>query len=99
MRTEHGQRVVDLHTQDYSRDWECRVTTVRTAQGAAESFVRSLNHYTSSAVENLKSHTRVLELASNDLSQVIEAITKDTEILRRYVPIIYRLRRTLWGHS
>jgi hypothetical protein len=99
MRTELAQRVVDLHTQDYSLDWESRVTTAKTAQGAAESFVRSLNRYTSSAVKKLKNHTRVLELASDDLSQVIEAITKDTEILRRYVPIIYRLRRTLWGHS
>ena len=99
MRKEHAQRVVHLHAQDYSRDWESRITTVRKTQHAAELFVRSLNHYTSSALEGLKAHTRVLELASDDLSQVKGAITKDTKIFRRYVGVIYRLRRTLWGHS
>jgi len=97
MRKEHAQRVVHLHTQDYSRDWESSITTTRKTQQAAEAFVRSLNHYTSSAVESLTAHTRVLELMSDDLRQVTVAITKDTKILRRYVPIIYRLRRTLWS--
>lgn len=99
MRMEHAQRVVHLHTQDYSRDWERRITTVRTTQEAAESFGRSLYHYTSSALDNLKTHTRTLGSASDDLSQVIVAVTNDIKILRRYVRVSYRLQRALWGHS
>jgi hypothetical protein len=99
MRPEDAQRVVQLHAQNYSREWEARVTEIRTSQEAAESFVRYLNHYTSSAVEQLKSHTRALELASDQLDQVTEAIIKDTKIMRRYIGFFYRLRRTLWHQS
>jgi hypothetical protein len=99
MRKEHAERVVQLHGQDYSREWENCITDVRTIMERAESFARAVSHYTSSAVEQLKTHTRELELASDQLDQVIEAITKDKKILRRYVGSFYRLRRTLWHQS
>lgn len=95
MRKEYAKRVVQLHAWDYSHEWENLITEARTSMEGAESFVRSLNHYTSSAVEQLKTHTRGLELASDQFEQVTEAITKDVKILRRYVGFIYRLRRTL----
>lgn len=99
MRSDHAQRVVQLHAQDYSREWENRITDVRTIMDGAKSFARAVSHYTSSAVEQLKTHTWELELASDQLDQVIEAITKDKKILRRYVGFFYRLRRTLWHQS
>ncbi len=95
MKRDHAQRLVQLHAQDYSLEWESRIKDVRTITEGAESFVRSLSHYTSNAVEQLKTHTRQLELASARLDQVIEAITKDKKILRRYVGFFYRLWRTL----
>lgn len=99
MREEHAQRVVQLHAQDYSREWESRITTVRRSLVGAESFVRHLNHYTSDAVDHLKTHTRLLELASDELVQVTEEISKDIRILQRYVGFIYRLRKTVWHHT
>ncbi len=65
----------------------------------AEAFARPLSHYLTSTVEHLKTHIRVLEVASEELDHVTEAITKDERILRKYVGFIYRLRRTLWRHS
>jgi hypothetical protein len=96
MREEHAQRLVQLHTRDYSREWEIRITAVTKSLAGAESFVRHLSHYTSGAVDHLKTHTRSLELASDDLSQVTEVITEDISILHRYVDLIHKLRRTLW---
>ena len=99
MRPEHTQRVVQLHAQDYTREWKTRIAAVRTSQEAIESFVRHLNHYTSSAVEHIKTHTQAVELAAAELGEVTKAITKDERILRRYVGIIYRLRRALLHYS
>ena len=99
MRPEHAQRLVQLHTQDYSREWESRITAIRKSTEIAEAFVRPLNHYKAGAVEHLRSHTRALELASDELDQVTQAITKDERILRKYVGFIYRLRRDLWRDS
>lgn len=99
MRRDHAQRVVQLHAQDYSCEWENCITDVRTIMEGAKSFVRTVSHYTSSAVEQLKTHTRELELASDQLDQTIEAITKDKKILRRYVGFFYKLRRTLLHQS
>jgi len=99
MRKEHAERVVQLHGQDYSLEWESRITAVRKSMKIAEAFVRPLNHYRTSAVEHLKTHIRVLEVASEELDQITEAITKDERILRKYVGFIYRLRRTMWRHS
>ncbi|MFH1236642.1 MAG: hypothetical protein V1685_06990 [Parcubacteria group bacterium] len=99
MRPEHAQRVVQLHAQDYSREWEARITEVRTRQKAAESFMRHLNHYTSSAIEHIKTHTQAVDLATAALGEVTKEITKDERILRKYVGIIYGLRRALLHHS
>jgi hypothetical protein len=99
MTKSHAQRVVQLHSHDYTSEWEDRIKVVRSSIEGAESFVRSLSHYTSTAVENLKTHIRELGLASDEIDQVKEAITKDERILRRYVGFIYRLRRILWYHS
>jgi len=99
MRPEDAQRVVQFHAQDYSREWEACITKVRTCQEAAESFVRHLNHYTSSSIECIKTHTQAVELAAAELGEVTKAITKNERILRRYVGIIYRLRSVLLHHS
>lgn len=99
MRPEHTQRIVQLHAQDYRIEWESRITTVRKNIAIVETFVRSLNHYTSSAVERLNIHTQEIELAANELDQIIKVINKDKRILRKYVGLIYRLRRALWRHS
>jgi len=99
MTKEHAQRVVQLHSHDYSSEWESRITVVRASIQGAESFVRRLDHYTSTAVEHLKTHIQELELASNEIGQVTEAITKDEKILRRYVGLVYRFRRILLYHS
>jgi len=99
MREEHAKRVVQLHSQDYSRAWEDRIAAVRSSLVRAVSFVRHLNHYTSDAVDHLKSHTRSLELASDELAQVAGEIGKDIRVLRRYVGFIHRLWGTLWRRT
>ncbi|MFW6116347.1 MAG: hypothetical protein ACOC6F_01345 [bacterium] len=95
MKKADAQRVVELHTREYSREWESRIAAVRQTQQAAESFLRGLNHYTTSAVEQLNTHRRELDLASDQLDQVAEAIAKDKKILQRYVGFFYRLRSTV----
>lgn len=98
MKPEHARRVVDLHAQDYSRAWENQISVVKSNQETAESFVRHLNHYTSSAVEHLKNHVRGVELATADLQNITETITHDKRILGKYVGLIYRLRRAILSH-
>lgn len=99
MRPEHAQRVVQLYAQDPSREWETHIAAVGTSHAAVESFVRDLDHYTSSAVEHIKTHIQAVELAAADLREITRAISKDERILRRYVGIIYKLRRVLPHHS
>jgi hypothetical protein len=99
MRREHAERVVQLHGQDFSLEWESRIIAVRKSMEVAEAFARPLNHYRTSAVEHLKTQIGVLEVTSEELDQVTEAITKDERILQKYVGFTYRLRRTLWRHS
>lgn len=95
MRKEHAERVVQLHGEDYAREWESRITAVRKSTEAAEAFARPLNHYTTNAIELLRTHIRLLELASDELDQVTAAITKDERIMRKYVGLIHRLRRAV----
>jgi hypothetical protein len=99
MRKEHAERVVQLHGQDISLEWENRIIGVRKSTEIAGAFARPLNHYRTSTVEQLKTHIRVLEAASEELDRVTEAIAKDERMLQKYVGFIYRLRRTLWRHS
>jgi len=99
MRPEHAQRIVQLHSHDYSCEWEARIAEVRISQEAAESFVQDLSHYTSNAIEHIKTHTQAVELATAELDEITRAISKDEKTLRRYVGIVCRLRRTLFHHS
>lgn len=99
MRPAHAQRVVQLHAKDYSREWEISIEKIKTSQDAAESYVLHLNHYTNSAMEHIKTHTKAVELAVKELVEVTREITKDKRILRRYVGLIYGIRRALLLHS
>jgi len=92
MKREYAQRLVQLHAQDYSIEWENSIKDVRRIMECAQSFVRSLNHYTSSSIEQLKIHTRQLEIASARIDPVIEALIQDNKILQRYVGFW----RSLW---
>jgi hypothetical protein len=96
MRQNDGLRVVQFHAWDYTRDWEINITRVRSSLGEAEAFVRPLSHYTRSAVEQIEEHTRNLEWASEQLDQLIKGITRDVRTLQRYVPLLYRMRNSLW---
>jgi hypothetical protein len=93
MRAEHAQRLVQLHTRDHSEEWASRLTSAKTSFEAAESFVRGLDHYTSSAVDRLKMQTRAVEVADAALSEVTDTVVKDVKLLRSYVAVVYRLRR------
>ncbi|MGP7977491.1 MAG: hypothetical protein ACLPOQ_10255, partial [Desulfobaccales bacterium] len=95
MKKDHAQRVVQLHGQDYSHEWESRITAIRKSIEIAEAFVRSLNHYTNSSVEHLKAQTRVIELAVAELRQVTDAIAKDERLLRKYVGFSYIIGKAL----
>lgn len=96
MRMEHAEKVVQMHGGDYTREWESRITVTRKSKEAAEAFARSLNHYTTGAIELLNTHTRVLELASDELDRVTEAITKDERTMQKYVGFLHRLQKELF---
>lgn len=89
-------RVVKFHGCDYTRDWEINITPARNSLGKAERFVRPLNHYTDSAVKQIEEHIKDLEWASEQIDQLIKGITRDVRTLQKYVPLLYRLRNSLW---
>ena len=99
MKAEHAKRVVQLYAQDFSTEWRTSIAAIRISQESAESFVRQLDHYTSSTVEHLKINTEEIELAAVKLGEIIKAIAADKKMMRKYVSIIYRIRRTLLPHS
>jgi hypothetical protein len=98
MRKEDALRIVQLHAQDDSQGWERRITAVRSVKEEAESFVGALNHYNSSAVDNLQKHMRALDMASAELAQLAEAIGRDETMLRKYIGWTYRLGRNVRRH-
>jgi hypothetical protein len=96
MKMQHAQRVVQLHAQDYCGEWEGCITAIGTSVEDAAKFARPLNHFTTVALEHLKRHSEILELATDQLGQLTETISRDAKILKRYVGIFYRLQRKLW---
>jgi hypothetical protein len=99
MSKEHAERVVQLHGRDYSLEWEERIEGVRKIMKNAKAFAQPLYHYWTNTVEHIKTHIRVLEAASKELNQIIEATVKDVNILRKYSGFTYRLRGLKWRHS
>jgi hypothetical protein len=95
MRKAHADRVVQLHGQDYSLEWESRITAVRKRMEIAEAFARPLNHYWSSSVDQLKIHIRALEVASEEVDHITAAIIKDERMLQKYVGFTNRLRKVV----
>ncbi|MDP2856547.1 MAG: hypothetical protein Q8P50_01040, partial [Bacillota bacterium] len=105
MTKEHAERAVQLHGHDHGLEWENRITAVRNSMESVEPFARAPIHYRASASEHLGARLRadlsVLEAASEELDNLIEAIGKDERILGKYVNVgfIRRLWRTLWRRS
>ena len=95
MRKEHTERVIQLHGQNYSLEWERHIAAANKNMEIAEAFLKPLNHYRTTAVEQMNNYARAIKVAPDDLDNVIKAISKDEKILRKYVSFIYRLKRTL----
>ena len=83
MREGDARRVVQFHTWDYTRNWESGITQARSSLVESAAFVQPLNHYTSSAVDQLNGHTLGLDRAFEQLGQLTEAITIDVKTVRR----------------
>ncbi len=99
MKQEHAERMVRLHGNDESREWESRIAAVRKRTESSEAFGRTLKRFTTVTVDDLKSRFTDLELASTELDQVSAAITKDERMLRKYVGFRHRLQRFLHPQS
>jgi hypothetical protein len=105
MTKEHAERAVQLHWHDYGLEWENRITAVRSKMESVEPFARAPIHHRAGASEDpgahLRAHLRVLEEASEELDDLIEAIGNDERILGKYVNVgfIHRLWRTLWRRT
>ena len=90
-------RIVQFHRWDYTRDWEIGITQAGRDLEATDAFVRTLNHYTSSTIKQLREHTLSIDLESEQLDQLGEAIARDVKLLRRHVGLVFRLRRAIWS--
>jgi hypothetical protein len=92
IREKDAYRIVQFHTWDYTRAWESGIAQAGIDLEATDAFVSTLNHYSSSTIEQLKVRTLSLDLESEQLHQFGEAIARDLKTLRRHVGLIYRLR-------
>jgi hypothetical protein len=95
MRETDAQRVVKFHVWDYSKKWEDLIAEAKNKLERADAFVRPLSHYTGSGAEQLKEHTKGLELAFEKLGHVTKAITEDVKTLRRYVSFFYIIQKLI----
>jgi hypothetical protein len=92
-----AHRIVQFHTSGYTHNWERDISQAGIDLEASEEFVRKLIHYTSSTIELIREHTLSLDLASEQLDQLREAIDKDVKTLQRHVGLIFRLRSAIWS--
>lgn len=97
IREKDAHRIVQFHMWGYTRDWESSITQAGIDLEVTVAFVRTLNHYTSSTIEQLKERTLSLDLQSERLDQLEEAIARDVKTLRRHVGLIFRLRSAIWS--
>ena len=99
MKRDDAARVVQFHTLDYTREWENSIAPARAALDRAEAFAKPLVHYTNLTVQQLSECTRALELASEEIGQLIGVIERDLRILRRYVGLVHRFRVVVWSRT
>ncbi len=99
MKAEHAQRVVYLHSHDESSAWESSITALCQAEQITAAFADSLDHYTNAAAENMAAQLKALAACLDEASRTRRLIEKDTRILRKYVGLLYRLKRSLAGRN
>lgn len=100
MKKEHGQTVVELHSYDHAAAWDKKLIEIRDSTKSVRSFISRIeNHYTSSIVDNLDHHAGSLEALESTLNALEEKVQADIQILRRYIPVICRLKKKLFGIS
>ncbi|MDD2230030.1 MAG: hypothetical protein PHY48_11520 [Candidatus Cloacimonetes bacterium] len=98
MKKEHGQRVVELHSYDHAVAWDTKLMELCNSIKFVQTFIsRIKNHYTSSIVDNLNIHTESLKELGNTLYLLEEKIETDIQILQRYIPVLCRFKKTLFG--
>ena len=96
MTGEDARSVVKLHEWNYTSGWERGIGRARTSLRTVDPFAQTLHHFTGNTVQQLKDCTLELEMASKEVSQLTEAISRDLSILKKYVGLVYRARS--WMH-
>lgn len=97
MKREHAERLVQLHGQDQTLDWERRIAAVRKSVELAETFAKKLDDYQARDAERLKTELDLVQVASRELDHVTRDIATDERVLRRYVALTHRIQRSLRG--
>ena len=92
MSKEDAERIVQLHGRDFSLEWEHKITQIEKRAGGAQAFTQQLTHYTASSTKRLAAEILELESAAKEIAMVIDTISKDEKMLRKYVGLLYALR-------
>src|SRR5271157_4389544 len=97
MTGEDAQSVVKFHEWGYTSGWENSIARTRTRLETVESSAQTLHHFTTNTIQQLKDCILELEAASKEVNQLTEAISRDLNILKKYVGLVHTARS--WMHS
>lgn len=97
MRRDHALKLVELHAQDYSREWENKIENAKKTVKNEKAFAVGLKHYRKGTSDLVKTHIHSLNLAFNEMNKLHGVISENNEILRRYVGLFYKLREFLFS--
>ena len=95
LREEHGAKLVEYHSLDYTRQWQRTIDESRQPLDEAMEFASALAHYNTATLQCLQKHRREVSQILERLENLNLAIKEDLNILRRYVSFSFRIRSFL----
>lgn len=95
VRSEHAQRLVQLYSVDFGREWKERVQEAQAISERARSFARALSRYTPVVIKQLEEQESNLKLAVQQMKDIAEELNSDIEILEKYIGLFYKMQRGL----
>lgn len=97
IRKQDSTRIVELHSLDYKSNIEFQIDSYKKTLDRIESFVKSLNCYTDSAVTEMQECSNTLASIKEKLDNLSQTTKDDLRILKRNMSFKRRVKHILSG--
>lgn len=91
-----AERLVLFNSVNYTREWKLSIERARKELQDLRGEIAPVTHYTEQVLQRLDRQQSRLSVSATTVSDALGSVTTDVRTLRRYLPLLVKLRESRW---